>query len=197
VSAILSLYGWKFRTLDKLQEDQLVYKDYQNLQNHINELWTFRERVVKNIIHSVSSKISQICNYHNGSILVLGKNQNMKQDMEGKVWNQFPHSRMMKLLGYKLEDIGTKLVEQDESYTSMSSYFELEPFEHNFAYTGARRNEWFYRKNKKRYDADVHASLNIIRKYLETEVGDRYVFPVGEPRIPLSKQFFVHCFVRA
>lgn len=190
-------HGWLFNTLDKLeQEDQLIYDQYQTLQAQIKELWTFRERVVKNIIQSISSKISQICNSHQVSILVFGKNRDMKDKMQGKVWNQFPHARMMKLLKYKLEDIGTKLVEQDEAYTSKSSYFELEPFNHNFTYAGFRKNEWFYRNNKKKYDADVHASLNIIRKYIESEVGERYIFPVGEPRIPLSKRFFVHCFLR-
>lgn len=185
-------HGWKSKILDHMKKDQSVYEKYQQLEEDKKQLWTKRDFVVKNTIHSISSKIAQICNKYQVRTLIFGKNEEMKQEMQGKVWNQFPHSRMMKLLQYKLEDIGSELIEQEEAYTSKSSYFELEPFEHDFPYTGIRKNEWFTRANKKKYDADVHASLNIIRKYI-LKIGKSYTFPVGEQNIPLSKKCFVHC----
>lgn len=194
--------GWFSSTLDYMENNSKDdFQTFMKLSKLEADLRMKREKNVKSHIHSLSSKVTQLCILHGVSKLIVGKNQDMKQNMTGHDWNQFPHSKMIDMLEYKCEDVCIGFVKQDEAYTSKSSYFDLEPFEHGFKYSGKRDGLWFYRNKttksglivRKKYDADLHGSLNICRKYLE-KLGPA-IKPVGESELPLPRKVKIHCSV--
>jgi len=66
---------------------------------------------------------------NNIKTLVIGKNENWKQGINiGKVNNQnftsVPHARFIKMLSYKAELVGIKVIITEESYTSVASFLD-------------------------------------------------------------------------
>jgi hypothetical protein len=64
-----------------------------------------------------------------------------------------------------LKLIGIELILQEESYTSKTSFMDLEPIQKQQTYHGKRINRGLFRsKSGKLINADVNGSLNIFRK---------------------------------
>ena len=85
------------------------------------------------------------------------------------------------MLTYKCVDSGIAVVLREESYTSKSSFLDHDDIptygdDTNFKPSGHRKYRGLYvSHNKTNINADVNASLNILRKYLkEAENTDIY-----------------------
>ncbi len=64
--------------------------------------------------------------------LVIGKNVQWKNESNlGKQTNQnfvnVPHARLIEMLEYKAQLVGIEVLQQEESYTSQSSFLNLDP----------------------------------------------------------------------
>lgn len=80
------------------------------------------------------------------------------------------------MLSNKLKFHGIQLIEQEESYTSKCSSFDLESIEKHEVYMGKRiRRGKFRTSDKMILNADLNGALNILRKSLEP-VFDCYLF---------------------
>nr|WP_280524462.1 transposase [Nostoc commune] len=107
--------------------------------------------------------------------LVIGKNHQWKQEINlGTKTNQnfvsIPHSRFIEQLQYKAELVGITVLINEESYTSASSFLDLDPIpvykkgeKHTFSGKRIKR-AWYKSSNGKLIHADINASLNITRK---------------------------------
>ncbi len=136
----------------------------------IEKLTLKRNNKVKDYLHKASRYIVNQLVSKGTTLLVIGKNDGWKQDINiGKKNNQnfvsIPHAIFIKMLAYKcsLEGIHVKL--QEESYTSKCSFLDLEPIEKHSVYKGRRvKRGMFVSKKYGKMNADINGSLNIMRK---------------------------------
>ena len=130
-------------------------------------------------MHKVSRFIANYCVEKQISTLVIGKNEQWKTNSNiGKTNNQnfvqIPHAVLYKLIQYKAEEVGIKVIYQEESYTSKASYLDgdvIPVYVDGWKYTfsGKRIKRGLYRtKNGILLNADVNGAANIYRKQSDT-----------------------------
>ena len=107
---------------------------------------------------------------HNVMTLVIGKNVNMKQDINlGKVNNQnitnIPLFKFVDIIKYKCELEGINVILQEESYTSKCSFFDNEEIKKHDNYLGKRIKRGLFKTfNGLLINADVNGAYNILKK---------------------------------
>ena len=72
------------------------------------------------------------------------------------------------------KEVGIEVVEQEESYTSKSSFLDNDPIptypnSKKISFSGKRICRGLYKGKNKTINADVNGSLNILKKYLITK----------------------------
>ncbi|HME55262.1 MAG TPA: transposase [Candidatus Lokiarchaeia archaeon] len=138
--------------------------------NRLSKLSLKREHKISDQMHKVSRFVVDWCIDHGIDTLVVGKNDEWKQEINiGKKNNQafvcIPFNDLVEKLVYKCEDAGIRFVETDESYTSKCSFLDRESIEHHDTYLGRRVKRGLFRSsNGTRINADVNGSYNILVK---------------------------------
>jgi putative transposase len=124
---------------------------------------------VKNYMHHASHYIVKWCVQHQIDTLVVGHNDEWKQDLKmSKVNSQnfvgIPYEILIQQLKYKCEDVGINFIEIEESYTSGTSFLDGElPCKEN--YNKKRRvKRGLFQAADTLINSDVNGSLQIIRK---------------------------------
>lgn len=124
---------------------------------------------VKNYMHHASCYIVKWCVKHQIDTLVVGHNDEWKQDLKmNKVNSQnfvgIPYEILIQQLKYKCEDVGINFIETEESYTSGTSFLDGElPCKEN--YNKKRRvKRGLFQAADTLVNSDVNGSLQIIRK---------------------------------
>ena len=160
---------------------QSVY-DFQGIKygKKMQKLSVKRERKLNDFFHKVSRFVVDWCEEHNIGTIVVGHNENWKQKVNiGKRNNQnfvqIPFGKLIQQIGYKAEEKGIELKEQEESHTSKCSFLDNELVEHHDKYVGRRRSRGLFRTAKGTWiNADVNAGYNIIKKAI-LKAFDKYV----------------------
>lgn len=155
----------------KRAELQSIY-DRQGIKTGtaIQKLTNKRNRKLKDAMHKISRYIVNWCVEHNIGTIVIGHNDNWKQEADiGKKNNQnfvsIPYYILTHDIKYKSEEVGTTVVEQEESHTSKCSFLDSEPVEHHEKYAGKRIKRGIFRSAKGiLINADVNGMYNIMRK---------------------------------
>jgi len=155
----------------------LKIRNNKNNSNKLNLLTLKRKNKIDNYLHKASKNIINICNENNINTIIIGKNDNWKQDINiGKTNNQnfvnIPHSRFIEIIKYKCEISGIKFITIEESYTSKASFLDLDKIPNysknnktNYNFNGKRISRGLYKTNKGIIiNADVNGSYNILRK---------------------------------
>ena len=150
----------------------------QRTSNRIQRLTLKRNNKVKDYFHKSTAYIVNQLVSDSINTIIIGQNKDWKQDINiGKRNNQsftsIPHSTFINMLKYKCRLKGINVICREESYTSKSSFLDLDPIpdlkEKNVDFSGMRIQRGLYRsKNGSVINADVNGSYNIMRK----EVGD-------------------------
>ena len=142
----------------------------------IRKLTNKRNNKVDDYLHKASNQIVKELITNNISKLVIGKNDGWKQDSKmskksNQHFIQIPHSRFISMITYKCEKEGIRVILQEESYTSKSSFLNLDFIQiygdkTEKLFSGYRQNRGLYKiKNSKVIiNADVNGSYNILRK---------------------------------
>jgi len=129
-----------------------------------------RNHKIKDQMHRVSRCIINYCLEHNIGTVVIGKNDNWKQESNmGKKNNQnfvnIPHAKLIQMLTYKAKAEGISIKLQQESHTSKCSFLDNESIEHHSTYLGKRFSRGLFRSSKGIIiNADINAAYNIIKK---------------------------------
>ena len=164
LKSINSFYN---KTKAKLQE-QLPKKI--KTSKKIRKLTEKRNWKIDDYLHKSSSCLIDQLVIHQISTLVIGKNDNWKQNISlGKRTNQnfvsIPHSRFIEQLTYKAEMKGIKVITTEESYTSKCSFIDDEKLEKHTNYKGKRVHRGLFQSAEGiLINADINGSYNIIRK---------------------------------
>ena len=152
-------------------ELQSIY-DLQGIKggSKMSTLTEKRNRKMKDAMHKLSRLIIDWCILHDIGTLVIGHNDNWKQQVNiGKRNNQnfvsIPYYILINDLNYKGEEVGIKVIEQEEAHTSKCSFLDGESIEHHKSYAGKRVKRGLFRSAKGiLINADVQGALNIIKK---------------------------------
>lgn len=130
-------------------------------------------------IHAASRFIVNKLVERGVSHLIVGKNEGWKQNIKiGTRNNQhfvsIPHSKFINQLIYKCELVGIKVTTSEESYTSKCSFLDMEPIAKHSKYQGNRVKRGLFKSSQgMRINADLNASLNILRKVVGDSVFNR------------------------
>lgn len=159
--------------------------------NKINSITRKRNNKIKNYLHKASRCIVNHLVSNNVNTLIIGKNDNWKQETNiGKKNNQnfvsIPHSQFIDMLSYKCKLVGIAIMMTEESYTSKCSFIDNEEMKHHEDYKGKRIKRGLFRTNKgKLINADLNGSLNIMRKV----IGE-FQYPIEVCSTPLVRTMF-------
>lgn len=141
----------------------------------IDGIFLKRKNKISTYLHKVSCHIVNYLVSNNIDTLVIGKNVGWKQNINiGKKNNQnfvsIPFATFIEQLTYKSRLRGIEVVLQEESYTSKCSFLDDEPVQKHVKYKGKRVKRGLFKTADSRFiNADVNASANILKKYLQTK----------------------------
>lgn len=172
-------------------ELQSILGSEKATSHRIDRLTDKRNRRINHYLHTASRRIVDTLVANHIGVLVVGKNDNWKQKVNlGKATNQkftqIPHSRFIDMLKYKCELVGIKLITQEESYTSKTSFLDLEPIKKHVEYLGKRVKRGMFRSAMgKLINADVNGSYNIIRKAFPAAFDAQGIEGVAVRPLPL------------
>ena len=164
-----------FNKLKASLQSILPHKQYTS--KLINQLMYKREEQLRNYIGYYTNQLIEILKKEKISKLIVGYNKNWKQNINiGKANNQnfvnIPFRKILDILRYKLEENGIECKEQEESYTSKSSYLDNDNIPtyqkgnlQATIFSGKRITRNLYQsKQGKIINADLNGALNILKK---------------------------------
>ena len=151
------------------KKSQRLFKVHQKRNNKIDDYFHKSTRYIVNQL--VSNQVN---------ILVIGYNKGWKQDTMMKkstkqTFIQIPFYKLILMLTYKCEEQGIQVILQEESYTSKSSFLNLDELpvwdgKPKFVkFNGKRIQRGLYKTKNCVINADLNGSLNILRKYLKKQ----------------------------
>lgn len=146
--------------------------------NSLDKLSAWRDGLMRTELHTYAKWIIDKCAEWNIDTLVLGINHDWKQGSSiGHVNNQnfvsIPHAKLRMYLTYLAEEVGIRVVEQEESFTSKASFLDMdvipvfgEDSAENVKFSGYRKTRGCYwsKVKKKVVNADLNGAGNILRK---------------------------------
>lgn len=172
-----SINQWfnKYNTkLQSIKDKQGYGKTLTMKQKYI---WNKRNNRVNDYLSKSARIIINYCLENNIGTLVCGYNNDFQRNSDiGKKNNQnfvnIPFSKLQSKLEYLCEFYGIKYVDQEESYTSKASFFDMDIISEykekdniEYSFSGKRVRRGMY-KTLKGYilNADVNGALNILKK---------------------------------
>lgn len=132
-----------------------------------------RNARVKDYIHKATRAIVRHAVFAGIGTIVLGYNEGWKQGTRlGRKNNQnfvqIPFGIFRDTLAYKCALAGIRFVTINESYTSKNSFVDGERAVKREVYAGRRvKRGLFKTKNGRKVNADINASFNIMRRFME------------------------------
>lgn len=136
----------------------------------LKKLFLKRSNKINFYLHKASRVLVNHLTSNNICRLVIGYNKEWKKDINiGKRNNQnfvyIPHAKLIDMISYKCKLQGIDVVMQEESYTSKCSFLDNEEIKKHQTYKGKRISRGLFKTSTKRFiNADVNASLNILKK---------------------------------
>ena len=157
---------------------QRKFQGNKRTSKRICTLTNKRNNKVTDYLHKASRMLVNQLVSQGITTLVIGKNKNMKQDINiGRVNNQnfvqLPIMRFADLMKYKCELEGIKVLFNEESYTSKCSFLDGEPICKHDKYMGKRlKRGLFISMNGIKINADVNGAYNIMIKAIPNAFAD-------------------------
>lgn len=166
---------------------QSLLKDNKRTSKRIYNITLKRNNKVKDYLHKSSKTIMNFLVSNNISTLVIGYNEEWKQNINlGRRNNQsfvnVPFYTFIKQLEYKCKLEGINVITTEESYTSKCSFLDSEPLRKHNVYKGKRIKRGLFKSAKGKFiNVDLNGSLNILRKV----IGD-FKYPIEVCGTPLK-----------
>ena len=174
---------------------QSQLKGSRKTSSRLGCLTRCRNQKVDHYLHHTSRFIINLLIERKIGTLVIGKNLQWKNEINlGKQTNQnfvtVPHARLIEMLEYKAVLVGIRVMVQEESYTSQSSFLNLDPIPvygnsdaQKQVFSGQRIKRGLYKTSSGRLiNADVNGSYNIMRKAIPNVFNNGIGSCVVQPR---------------
>ena len=134
-----------------------------------------RNNRIETYLHQSAAYIINWCVKHDIDTIVIGKNEGWKQKVDigrsTQTFVQIPFAKFIEKINYRAEGLGIKVVLQEESYTSKSSFIDGDYIptyskDGKFEFSGKRTRRGLYKsKEGLEIHADLNGAYNILRKY--------------------------------
>ncbi|MHB1709555.1 MAG: RNA-guided endonuclease InsQ/TnpB family protein [Thermoplasmataceae archaeon] len=167
LKSINQFFNRKYSRLKSISDRQIENRQLTQKEKH---LFMKRNRKLRDIMHKLSRSIVDYATSRNIDTIVIGHNNGWKQEADmGKKNNQnfvqIPFNTLIHQIRYKAEEVGIRVVVQEESHTSKCSFLDKESVEHHDAYVGKRTRRGVFRSaDGILIHADLNAVYNIITK---------------------------------
>jgi len=135
-----------------------------------------RDLFITDQMHKISNDVVLKCLEHQIGILYLGSNKGWKQESNiGSSNNQnfagIPFDTLKKMIKYKAERKGIKVINQEESYTSKADFLAgdyipvYDGEKHDYKFSGKRIKRGLYKSSTGQLiNADINGAANILIK---------------------------------
>lgn len=160
----------------KAHYSSILNKHGLKKSKRLQKLERKRHLKIKDYLHKASRRVVDLMITNNIGTCVIGHNKEWKQNINlGKRNNQnfvqIPFNTFMDMVKYKLEMVGGHFSDVCESHTSKCSAIDNEKICHHEKYMGRRIKRGLFVSANKKYavNADINASLNILRRKLEKD----------------------------
>lgn len=137
-----------------------------------------RNAKIDDYMHKASAFIVNYCIENLIGNIVIGKNENWKNEISiGAKNNQnfvsIPFNKIINMITYKAESFNINVNIIEESYTSKSSFLDLDDIPtfkegEKYKFSGKRISRGLYKTKNIIINADVNGSYNILRKFDNT-----------------------------
>lgn len=132
-----------------------------------------RFQKIKNYMHNTSHYIIDWCIKNNIDALVVGKNDEWKQEKKRmQNFTFIPYQMLLQQLKYKCENAGINYIETNESYTSGTSFLDEEdPVKQNYDKSRRIHRGLFKSNSGLLINSDVNGSLQIMKKVFPNAIS--------------------------
>lgn len=171
--------GKIIKSINQFYNKKLAY--YKSILKKINnkdwsskldKLTIKRNNKIKYYMHCTSKRIIEYCINNKIDTIIIGNNPEWKQNsvMRKKVnqtFVQIPYENFIKMIIYKAENVGIKVIITEESYTSGTSFLDRElPIKENYNKNRRIVRGLFKTNSGRLINSDVNGSLQIIKKVI-------------------------------
>lgn len=138
--------------------------------NRMKRISFKRNNIIETHFHIISRWIINYCSAYDIETIIVGKNKDWKRNStmnkkSNQKFIQLPHERLIQMLKYKGEEIGIRVIEVEESYTSKASFMDNDGMVKDIVFSGKRIHRGLYQSNNGALiNSDVNGSYNILRK---------------------------------
>ena len=159
------------------EKSSLKIRNGKDWSRKLNTITFKRFQRIKNYMHNTSCYIVNWCIENNIDTLVVGKNDEWKQESTMcKKSNQnfimIPYQMLLQQLKYKCENVGIKYIEYEETYTSGTSFLdEEEPIKQNYDKSRRIQRGLFKSGTGLLINSDVNGSLQIMKKVFPNAIS--------------------------
>jgi putative transposase len=142
----------------------------KNFSKKLNRITLKRKNKIDDYLHKASKWLIELCIKHDVGKIVIGKNDNWKQECNlNKKNNQnfvnIPFDNLINMIKYKAEEVGIEVLLTEESYTSKSDHLSNEEMKYSKKYLGRRIKRGLFRSSTGiTLNADINGSLGMLRK---------------------------------
>ena len=153
-------------------QSDLKKKHNKDWSNRLQQLTNKRNNKINDYLHKTSKYVVDWCIANQIDTVIIGKNKNWKQESKmSKSVNQnfvgIPYDLFIQKLKYKCENVGIKLIETEESYTSGTSFLDRElPTKENYNKLRRVYRGLFKSNGKTLINADLNGAYQIIKKVI-------------------------------
>ena len=134
----------------------------------LQKLTDKRYEMIKYQMHCISKYVVDWCVLYGIDTLIVGHNDEWKQKKQGmQNFTYIPYELFIQMLAYKCENNGIKFVENEEAYTSATSFLDNEdPVKENYNKERRVHRGLFIADCGKKINADVNGAYQILKKVI-------------------------------
>ena len=149
-------------------QSELKKVNKQDWSKRLQKLTDKRYEMIKYQMHCISKYVVDWCVLYGIDTLIVGHNDEWKQNNKGmQNFIYIPYELFLQMLAYKCENNGIKFIENEEAYTSGTSFVDEEaPIKENYNKERRVHRGLFIGTNGKRINADVNGAYQIMKKVI-------------------------------
>ena len=149
-------------------QSELKKVNEKDWSNKLQKLTDKRYEMIKYQMHCISKYVVDWCVLYRIDTLIVGHNDEWKQKKQGmQNFTYIPYELFIQMLAYKCENNGIKFVENEEAYTSGTSFLDNEdPVKENYNKERRVHRGLFIADCGKKINADVNGAYQILKKVI-------------------------------
>ena len=149
-------------------QSELKKVNGKDWSNKLQKLTDKRYEMIKYQMHCISKYVVDWCVLYGIDTLIVGHNDEWKQKKQGmQNFTYIPYELFIQMLAYKCENNGIRFIENEEAYTSGTSFLDNEdPVKENYNKERRVHRGLFIADCGKKINADVNGSYQILKKVI-------------------------------